>query len=71
MTGRAQRPFESRDTGSWKGDEETVVRAVLRDLVDTGLLFRSGRGDRTTYRATTDQDSQSEEDAGERLAQLV
>jgi DNA glycosylase AlkZ-like len=55
----------------FSGDEETVVRGVLRDLVDTGLLFRSGRGDRSTYRAATDEDSTSDEDAGERFAHLV
>jgi hypothetical protein len=55
----------------FSGDEESVVRGVLRDLVDTGLLFRAGRGDRSTYRATTEEDSQSEDDAGEHLAHLV
>lgn len=30
-------------------DDETIVRGVLRDLVDSGLLLRSGRGDGTTY----------------------
>src|SRR5690348_10170172 len=33
----------------FSGDEEMVVRGVLRDLVETGLLFRSGRGDWTTF----------------------
>lgn len=32
-------------------DEELKVRAVLRDLVDSNLVFRSGRGDATVYRA--------------------
>ena len=33
-------------------DDEKSVRGVLRDLVDGGMLFASGRGDRTCYRAT-------------------
>jgi hypothetical protein len=55
----------------FSGDEESVVRGVLRDLVDTGLLFRAGRGDRSTYRATTDEDSTSDGDSGEHLAHLI
>src|SRR4249920_664071 len=36
----------------FSADAELIVVAVLRDLVDTGLLFRSGRGDRAVYRVT-------------------
>src|SRR5689334_7737503 len=32
-------------------DDSSVVRAVLRDLVDSGLVYRSGRGDGTSFRA--------------------
>src|SRR5260221_4948534 len=32
-------------------DDERIVRAVLSDLVDGGVVFRSGRGDHTTFRA--------------------
>src|SRR5262249_40343339 len=32
-------------------DDEASVRGVLLDLVESGLVFRSGRGDRTTYPA--------------------
>ncbi len=32
-------------------DNEAVVRGVLRDLVDTGLVYQTGRGDSTAYRA--------------------
>jgi hypothetical protein len=32
-------------------DEERVVRGVLSDLVSSGLVFATGTGDRTTYRA--------------------
>lgn len=32
-------------------DNEAVVRSVLRDLVDSGLVYQTGRGDSTAYRA--------------------
>lgn len=32
-------------------DDELKVRGVLQDLVDSGLVFRSGRADTTVYRA--------------------
>jgi len=31
-------------------DDEATVRGVLRDLVETGLVFQTGRGDATGYR---------------------
>lgn len=31
-------------------DDEATVRGVLRDLVETGLVFQTGRGDGTGYR---------------------
>ncbi len=37
-------------------DDAETVRAVLKDLVDSGLLFRSGREDRTTFRAAQPDD---------------
>jgi len=40
----------------FRGDDEATVRGVLKDLVDSGMLFRAGRGDFTTYRATTPED---------------
>ena len=55
----------------FSGDEETVVRGVLRDLVDSGLLFRSGRGDWTTFRVATEEDRTDGEHEEERFAQLV
>jgi hypothetical protein len=55
----------------FSGDEETVVRGVLRDLVDTGLLYRSGRGDWATYRAATDDDAPTAGNRAEHLAHLV
>jgi hypothetical protein len=32
-------------------DDEAKVRGVMSDLVDSGLVFRAGRGDSTVYRA--------------------
>jgi hypothetical protein len=32
-------------------DDELKVRGLLQDLVDSGLIFRTGRGDTTAYRA--------------------
>jgi hypothetical protein len=33
----------------FRADDEASVRGVLSDLVDSGLLFKSGRADLTTY----------------------
>lgn len=37
-------------------DDEVSVRGVLKDLVDSGLLFKSGREDTTTYRAASTEE---------------
>jgi hypothetical protein len=37
-------------------DDEPQVRAVLNDLVESGLVHRAGRGDGTTYRAAEPED---------------
>lgn len=37
-------------------DDEQIVRGVLADLVDSGLVFRAGRGAGSTYRAATGAD---------------
>src|SRR5688572_4526533 len=34
-------------------DDAAAMAAVLRDLVNSGLIFRTGQGDRTAYRAAT------------------
>jgi hypothetical protein len=34
-------------------DDQAMVRGVLRDLVSSGLVFRTGQGDGTRYRAAT------------------
>ena len=40
----------------FRHDDEVSVRAVLRDLTESGLVFASGRGRRAIYRATTDEE---------------
>ncbi len=54
-------------------DDELKVRGVLQDLVDSGLVFRSGRGDATMYRvAGPDECAIAEANgASERLRNLV
>jgi hypothetical protein len=53
-------------------DDEITVKGVLNDLVDSGLLFRSGRGDATTYRAARAEDAVPElMSSGERLDHLL
>lgn len=36
-------------------DDTEIVRSVLRDLVDSRLIYRTGRGDCTAYRFATDE----------------
>jgi hypothetical protein len=37
-------------------DDETLVRGVLRDLVESGLVFSSGLGDGAVFRRSTDDE---------------
>ena len=37
-------------------DDEVTVRGILRDLVESGLVFRSGRGWSTAYRAASEDE---------------
>ena len=37
-------------------DDAMTVKGVLNDLVETGLLYKTGRGDRTAYRAASEED---------------
>jgi hypothetical protein len=37
-------------------DDESLVRAVLHDLVESGLVFRIGRGEASAYRSPTGQE---------------
>lgn len=53
-------------------DDERVVRSVLRDLVETGLLFRAGKGAQITYKAATAADAaQVMGNSAERTANLL
>jgi len=52
-------------------DDQATVRAVLKDLVDTGLLFRAGRADRTTFRAAKPEEVAVVDDGQEAAAQFV
>jgi hypothetical protein len=40
----------------FSGNDEATLRGVLKDLVDSGMIFRAGRGDHTTYRAASPED---------------
>lgn len=44
-------------------DDERTLKAVLQDLVDSGLLYRSGRGPSATYRAGTKEEMEYLRDA--------
>jgi len=54
-------------------DDEASVRGVLKDLVDSGMLFRAGRDQATSYRAANLEDlaQNSAEATLEGLANLV
>lgn len=53
-------------------DDEVKVRGVLQDLVDSGLVFRSGRGDATMYRVAEPGEYAPETNgSAERLGNLV
>lgn len=58
-------------------DDEVSVRGVLNDLVESGLLFRSGRADTTTFRAAEEHElatmatSEGREEATAQLAWVV
>jgi hypothetical protein len=50
-------------------DDEALVRGVLKDLVDSGLVLRSGRGDRTVFRAA--RPDEFTKDDGQRSAEAL
>jgi hypothetical protein len=52
-------------------DDESVVRSVLHDLVESGLIFKTGRGDATAYRVATEEELNTMSAAGESLEALV
>jgi len=43
----------------FRRDDEATVRGVLRDLTESGLIFKSGRGDTAVYRAAGTDDVQA------------
>lgn len=61
----------------FRNDDEAQIRAVLRDLCESQLLFSSGNGSSMSYRATTDdermalQRKQGGEGADELLLALI
>ena len=54
----------------FRRDDEASVRGVLRDLVESGLVFQSGRGDAVTYRAASPSDSPAADASAAREATL-
>lgn len=42
--------------GRFHRDEETLVRGVLHDLTESGLVFATGSGPRSVYRAATEEE---------------
>ena len=40
----------------FRHDRDTSVRGILNDLVESGLIYRSGRGDTTLYRVIPEED---------------
>jgi len=53
-----EQPSATRDQVllHFKHDEELKVRGILSDLVESGLVCRSGRGQDTSYRLSTDEE---------------
>lgn len=47
----------ARVLSRFSGDDETQVKAVLRDLCESQLVFSSGTGASVAYRAATDEES--------------
>jgi hypothetical protein len=57
----------------FRNDDNLTVRGVLNDLVDSGMVFRTGRGARTTFRAASPEEVglPERDDQGQGLANLV
>lgn len=60
----------------FKYDDEVSVRGILNDLVESGFVIRSGRGDDTSYRVATEDELRDfgaslEGKGGDSLAALV
>jgi chromosome segregation and condensation protein ScpB len=52
-------------------DDVETVKGVLKDLVDSGLVYRTGRGDAITYCITSATETVRDADLEERNANLV
>jgi len=54
-------------------DDEQTVRSVLSDLVDSSLIFKTGRADRTAYRAASQDELRQviADDPAEGIAAMV
>jgi hypothetical protein len=55
----------------FRNDDPAAVRAVLRDLVDSGMLFRSGQGEGTVYRAATPDELRLGSQAGAHIEGIL
>jgi hypothetical protein len=57
----------------FRNDNNLTLRGVLSDLVDSGLVFRTGRGMRTTLRAATaaEVELKQKDERGDGIANLV
>jgi hypothetical protein len=55
----------------FRSDDVATVKGVLKDLVDSGLVYRTGRGDAITYRAASPSDYPSDSDDESSLAHLI
>jgi hypothetical protein len=54
----------------FRRDDPELVSGVLRDLVESRLLYRTGRGDQTSYRVALEEFERPSDDRGA-LAQLI
>jgi hypothetical protein len=56
----------------FRGDDVLTVRSVLSDLVDSGLIFRTDKGERSVFRAVSLEEMQEHDQSGnEGVANLV
>jgi hypothetical protein len=56
----------------FRGDDALTVRSVLGDLVDSGLVFRTDKGDRSVFRAVSLEEMKEHDQSGsEGIANLV
>jgi len=60
---RSQEPVSALDVQQrFSRDDAEVVSGVLNDLVNSGLAYRAGRGDRAVYRAAQEADFLASDD---------